>query len=261
MRPVGVIGHLSRDLVAGAAPQIGGGPWHAARALRALRHDALVFAKCGGDDRRGFGTQLAALGLPVSLTTSGETTSFAFSYDGAGGRTMSVEAIGDPWHVDELPQALLRRVAWLQVAPLLHGDLDPAALEWLARDRRILLDGQGLVRRRQLGPLVLDGSLDRDLLRHVSILKLAEEEASALGDVRALGVAEVIVTRGSGGATIFTPDAEEEVPTRPLDVDPTGAGDAFSAAYLAARAEGHRPSSAGRRATALVTGLLSGGAR
>src|SRR5206468_568692 len=163
VRPVGVIGHLSRDVVAGAAPQIGGGPWHAARALRALRHDALVFAKCGGDERRDFGTQLAALGLPVSLTTAGETTSFSFSYDGNGARTMAVEAIGDPWHVDELPQALLRRVAWLQVAPLLHGDLDPAALEWLARDRRILLDGQGLVRQRQLGPLVLDGSLDRDL--------------------------------------------------------------------------------------------------
>ena len=36
MRPLGVIGHLSRDIVAGAAPRIGGGPWYAGRALRAL---------------------------------------------------------------------------------------------------------------------------------------------------------------------------------------------------------------------------------
>jgi sugar/nucleoside kinase (ribokinase family) len=261
LRPVGVIGHLSRDVVAGGTPQIGGGPWHAARALRALGQDSIVFAKCGDDDRRAYGTGLAALGLPVALASAGDTTAFSFSYDSAGTRTMAVDAVGDPWHVSELPQALLRRIGWLQVAALLHGDFDADAFEWLARDRRILLDGQGLVRRRETGPLTLDGSLDRDVLRHVSILKLAEEEAAAVGDVRELGVPEVLVTRGARGATIVTPDGEEYVPTRPLDVDPTGAGDAFSAGYIAARSEGHRPSSAGRRATALVVGILSGSAR
>ena len=38
VRPLGVIGHLSRDIVAGAAPRIGGGPWYAGpRAARARR--------------------------------------------------------------------------------------------------------------------------------------------------------------------------------------------------------------------------------
>ncbi|MDP9262502.1 MAG: PfkB family carbohydrate kinase [Actinomycetota bacterium] len=41
-------------------------------------------------------------------------------------------------------------------------------------------------------------------------------------------------------------------------VDPTGAGDAFGAAYLSARASGHAPASAARRATALVAALLLG---
>jgi len=271
VRPLGVIGHLSRDVVAGSwagsvggeaagtpGPRIGGGPWHAARALRALRHDAILFAKCGD---RALGRQLATLGLPLSVTPGTETTGFSFSYDAAGARTMAVDAIGEPWTIGELPQSVLRRVAWLHVVPLLHGDFDADAFEWLARDRRILLDGQGLTRARRLGPLALDASLDRRLLRHVSILKLAEEEADALGDVRELGVPEVLVTRGGRHATVVTRDGAEDVPVHAVDADPTGAGDAFAATYLASRAEGHRPASAARRAAALVSALLAGRAR
>jgi sugar/nucleoside kinase (ribokinase family) len=255
VRPLGVIGHLSRDVVAGGEPRIGGGPWHAARALRALRHDAIVIAKCG---ERKFGAQLATLGLPFSLTTGGETTAFSFSYDAGGNRSMQVDAIGEPWTLEELPQGLLRRVGWLQVAAVLSGDFDTDAFAWLARDRRILLDGQGLIRAREQGPLRLDGTLGRDLLQHVSMLKLAQEEADAIGDVRELGVPEVLVTRGSAGATIVTREGSEEIVAVPVDTDPTGAGDGFAAAYLASRAAGHAPASAGRRAASLVTALLAG---
>jgi sugar/nucleoside kinase (ribokinase family) len=261
VRPLGVIGHLARDIVAGGAPQIGGGPWHASRALRALRHDALIIAKCGEPERRGVATQLASLGLPVAVTAGGETTGFSFSYDSAGVRTMFVDAIGEPWRVQELPQSLLRRVAWLHVPALLHGDFDPDAMEWLARDRFILFDGQGLVRTRETGKLQLSGALDRSVLEHVTILKLAEEEAAAVGDVRELGVPEILVTRGPVGSTLVTAEGEHEVRAHAVDADPTGAGDAFSAAYVASRAEGHRPLSAARRATALVGALLAGRAK
>jgi sugar/nucleoside kinase (ribokinase family) len=40
------------------------------------------------------------------------------------------------------------------------------------------------------------------------------------------------------------------------EIDPTGAGDAFAAAYLVSRSTGHAPTAAARRATALVAGLL-----
>jgi sugar/nucleoside kinase (ribokinase family) len=43
--------------------------------------------------------------------------------------------------------------------------------------------------------------------------------------------------------------------------DPTGAGDAFSVAYLGARAIGHRPISAARRASAVVSALLTAARR
>jgi sugar/nucleoside kinase (ribokinase family) len=261
MRPLGVIGHLSRDVVAGSQPQIGGGPWHAARALRALRQEAIIFAKCSEADRTRFQTKLAALGLPTAVTGAGETTAFSFSYDEEGTRAMRVDAVGEPWHIEDVPAALLRRVEWLQVAPLLRGDFDADMLAWLARGRRILLDGQGLVRKRETGPLVLDSDFDPAVLHHVSILKLAEEEAKAIGDLAALDVPEIVVTASAKGSRVITRTGDVHVPARFVSSDPTGAGDAFAVGYLGSRAEGHSPLSAARRATALVAALLVGGAQ
>ena len=151
----------------------------------------------------------------------------------------------------------------MHVAPVLRDDFPPETLERIARRRRVLLDGHGLVRARRVGALTLDADFDRTLLRHVSILKLSEEEARAIvGDgelveLRGLGVPEIVVTFGSDGSLVLTRDAAVRMTARPARGDPTGAGDAFSAAYLSARAGGHRPISAARRASALVTALLS----
>jgi sugar/nucleoside kinase (ribokinase family) len=263
VRPLAVIGPLTRDVVDGRAERIGGGPWYAARALRALRQEAMVVAKCGEPERRSYQRRLVALGLPVSLAVAGETTSFSFHYDANGNREMRVDAIGEPWAEGDEPDRALRRVEWVHVAPLLRDDFAPETLERLARRRRLLLDGQGLVRARRLGPLAFDTDFDRTLLRHVSVLKLAEEEAQAilgggeLEDLRKLGVPEVVVTFGVGGSLVLTRDTAVRVTARPVRGDPTGAGDAFSVAYASSRAGGHRPISAARRATALVQALLT----
>ena len=220
-------------------------------------------AKCGEPERGSYLRQLAALGVPVSLATAGETTTFSFHYDAEGRREMRVEAIGKPWSESDEPERVLRRVEWVHVAPLLRGDFPAETLERLARRRRLLVDGHGLVRMRRVGPLALDGDFDHDLLRHVSILKLAEEEAQAilgggeLEDLRGLGVPEIVVTFGAGGSLVLTRDSAVRVTARPATGEPTGAGDAFSVAYLSARAGGHRPVSAARRASALVSALLS----
>ena len=262
-----MIGPLTRDVVDGGAERIGGAPWYASRALRVLQQEAMVVTKCGEPERRSYLRRLAALGLPVSLAAAGETTSFSFRYDAGGKREMRVETIGDQWSEGDEPERALRRVEWVHLAPVLRDDFPPEALERIARRRRVLLDGQGLVRVRQVGPLTLDGDFDRTLLRHVSILKLAEEEAQAilgggeLEELRELEVPEVVVTFGAGGSLVLTRDATVRLTTRPARGDPTGAGDAFAVAYLSARAGGHRPISAARRASALVSALLTAAAR
>lgn len=239
MPRLGVIGHLSRDVVAGSPPRTGGGPWHAARALKLIDQDAVLIAKCHDSEH---------VDLPAVFVPDEETTSFSFSYDEDGVRTMHVDSIGTPWRIEEIPS--LDGVEWLHVAPLLRGDFDADVLEWLARGRTLLLDGQGLARARETGPLALDGAFDPEVLRHVTMLKLAVEEAKAVGDV---DVPELIVTDGIRGATVNG----EHIPADVVSSDPTGAGDAFAVAYLAARAGGDGPVDAGRRATAVVADLLA----
>src|SRR5258708_1983103 len=108
----------------------------------------------------------------------------------------------------------------------------------VARGRRLSLDGQGLVRVPELGDLRLDGDYDPAVLEHVQVLKLAEEEAEALGDLAELPVPEVLVTHGVRGATVYADGQVERVAAFGIDADPTGAGDAFSIAYVTARAGG-----------------------
>lgn len=214
----------------------------------------MVVARCGDADRTALVPQLAALGVPIRVLHAERTTAFSFSYAGEA-RTMHVDAIGDPW-VPEDVHALDRRVRWVHVAPLLRSDFPAETIAALARGRLVLLDGQGLVRVPKVGPLELDANFDRSLLAHVAILKLAEEEAAIVGDVEALGVPEVIVTAGSRGSTVHAHGHVVHVPAHALAREPTGAGDAFGAAYLASRAEGLRPVACARRATSVVAELL-----
>lgn len=252
---IALIGNLSRDNLPGQAPQVGGGPYYGARALQRLRVPARIVARCATRDREALLPPLVRLGTPVRYVPGTATTSFSFSYDGDR-RTMSVDALGDTWQPADLPP-LPTATRWAHVAPLLRDEFPAVTLAALARRCRISFDGQGLVRAAETGPLRLDDDFDRDLLRHVWVLKLAEEEAEAIGDIAALHVREVLVTKGSRGATLYLGSRAEEISTRPIPGDPTGAGDAFATSYVVARNTGFAPVGAARRATAVVASLLT----
>lgn len=182
-------------------------------------------------------------------------------------RLMSVTSIGDDWTIDEVRGWVCKALEpceWVHVAPLLRDEFSAATLAEIARDRFVSLDGQGLARASKLGPLALDSDFDRDLLSHVTVLKLAEEEALTLfaeidaDSLSSLGVPEVIVTRGSRGALVYADGELTEVPARPVvpDADATGAGDEFAAIYITARARGRSPVVAARSAAAFVGAML-----
>jgi sugar/nucleoside kinase (ribokinase family) len=154
----------------------------------------------------------------------------------------------------------LGRAEWVHVAGLARSDFPSETLAELARGRRISLDGQALVRPGATGPLVLDAEFDPAVLERVSVLKLAEEELEAIGrKPHELGVPEVLVTRGSRGSLVWAGGRLEVVPARPVTGrDPTGAGDAFVAAYLVSRYSGLPPVASARRATAVVAAVLAG---
>jgi sugar/nucleoside kinase (ribokinase family) len=251
---IALIGNLSRDLLPGRPPQVGGGPFHAARALQRLRVPARVIARCAESDREQLLPPLVRLGTPTRYVHGESTSTFSFSYDGDV-RTMSIDALGDVWLPADIPELPSGR--WVHVAPLARGEFPVETVAALARRRRVSLDGQGLVRVPEVGPLRLDDDFDREILRHVWVLKLAEEEAEVLGDPAALGVREVLVTHGSRGSTVYYGGKSEYVPARSVGTDPTGAGDAYSTAYIVGRNAGFSPAGAARRATAVVASMLS----
>jgi sugar/nucleoside kinase (ribokinase family) len=257
--PVAVLGNLSLDLVDGAPPRPGGPPFYASQALAALAVPAAVRVKCAAKDRpvleRAFGD------VRVEWLAGRVTATYGFSYDGDA-RVMTVQSLGDPWSDEDVAGV---EADWIHVGSLYRGEFPPEVLELLKdRGARISFDGQGLVRPARTGPLELEPEPDTSFLRHVAILKLSEEEARILvgrleeRSLSALGVPEVVVTLGSRGCIVVARRTLVHVPAEPLrGIDPTGAGDAFGAAYVVARSRGHGAKAAAERATRLVGRLLA----
>jgi sugar/nucleoside kinase (ribokinase family) len=259
---IATIGHLTRDVVAGAPPRPGGGVFYSARALGRLGADAHVVAACAKADRATLLPPLEAFGLPVTWRESEATTAYSFHYEGDR-RIMSQDAVGEPWSPDAAVDAA-GEASWVHVDALVRTDFPPETLAALADGRQLLVDAQGLVRTAALGPLRTDGEIG-DALRHIAILKLNDEEAETLVGradperLRALGVPDVILTLGSLGSIVITSDTIQKIAARQIegDVDPTGAGDTFSAGYLVARAAGADPVEAARAATDTVAAFLA----
>ena len=261
MPRLGVVGLVSLDRVDGGLPRLGGAPTYAARALGLLGHPAVLATKLAPEDR----PRLAALGHPVAWRPAASTIRFRIENRGDG-RSLALEELGDPWTPDDARgwlAAALGGCDWVHAGALTRADFDAATLAALRRGRRLSLDGQGLVRPAETGEVVLDGGLDPEILEHVDLLKLSREEADALGlgadeSLRSLGVPEVVLTLGREGTVVYAGGELAGVRARPLEgVDPTGAGDAFTAAYLSFRLRRHGSRSAAQLATGIVDALLS----
>ncbi len=257
MRGMAVIGNLTRDVVDGGAPRVGGAPYHAARALRLLGGHARVVARCSEADRRALLPPLVALGVPVLWRAAASTPTFSLRYQGEE-RTLELDDPGSPWTVEDAGG--VGRSKWIQLGGLTRGDFPAEVLDSLARDRRLALDGQALVRPAATGEVVLDADFDPAVLAHLTVLKLAQEEAEALGGesvAEALAIPELLLTYGSRGAVLVLGGRRERIAVRKIETtNPTGAGDAFLAGYVWARAAGHRPVSAARNAGTIASRVL-----
>jgi sugar/nucleoside kinase (ribokinase family) len=262
---VAVIGNLARDLVDGGPPRIGGGPFYAAQALRLLDLPARILTKVADADRDALLADLAALEVPVQSRSASATSTFALDYEGER-RRVTMREVGDTWTPADVCGWVARALGdaeWVHVAPLARSDFPAETLGALASGRQLSYDGQGLVRPGRRGEVLLDTDYDRDVLRHLRVLKLAEEEAAVVLDridersVAALGVPEVLVTLGPRGSLVFAGGPPQRVQAIAVEADPTGAGDMFMTAYVAARAEGTKPVDAARSASRVVERLLA----
>ena len=234
-----------------------------ARSARCGRRRSL-FAKCGDADRARFQTQArgARTARPLSPPAARRRRS-RFSYDGDGTRTMQRRrdrrAVARRRRRRRL---LLRRVEWLQVAPLLRGDFDadplaaarartpPPARRAGARARA--RDRPARARRATSTPTCCATSRCSSSRRR---------RPRRVGDLEPRSACRrSSLTLGARGSRRDHARRRRCTCLRASSRrDPTGAGDAFAVGVPRARAPtGTRPLSAARRATALVAALLAG---
>jgi sugar/nucleoside kinase (ribokinase family) len=250
-----VIGHVARDIntIGGTeyAPRPGGAAYYSTMVYTGLGLRAAVLTKVAAHDEPTLLRELRAGGAVVLNRPTATTTTFRNIYppDNADARLQRVDARADRLSEADLPP--IRARIW-QIGPLTDQDIDPAIIARCAQaGGAVGMDVQGLTRRIVAGEVHPSEPLGGvDHLRHVDVLKADEEEIltytgcatvdEAIARVRAAGVGEVLITRGSRGSVVLGdggPLAIEAMPPRRV-ADATGCGDTYLAAYMACRLSG-----------------------
>ncbi len=216
----------------------------------------MINAACADEDLATFRALESEGSVSFRFKRVATTTRFDLDYSGefSDTRSMVLYSIGHRWSEEDI-DALEIDSEWVHLAPLVRTDFSVATVARLAAlGHRIGYDGQGLVRVPQVGELTLDARYDPEMLRHVTALKLSEDEtavvASEPGRERALErlshIPELLLTHGSRGAEVRSDGTLSHVAPDQVvaDVQTTGAGDVFMIAYLIGRARDLAPGAA-----------------
>ena len=174
------------------------------------------------------------------FSDAGPVTLFENTYS-AGIRKQKARP-GGYIHPADVPQAAFDAPGVL-IGPVLQ-EVDPAIMR-TPRSGCLMLDAQGFIRQLSTaGDIILRMTREAETaLRHCDILKVDAREAAVItstGDIETaggllyrMGPKIVIITRGRNGAYIYDGARHTQITAPEVDVvDPTGAGDVFSAAFL-----------------------------
>ena len=250
-----IVGHLTRDLTA-QGPVLGGTAAYAAVTTARLGYRPAVLT--------GYGPDVPALdaldGLDRVVVEGAATTTFENTSAG-GQRRQRWLARGPALNAAALPDAW-RRAPVVHLAPVAQ-ELAPGMLP-TAPGRLVGATGQGWLRGRDAsGRVTLAYAPDLPArLAEVDVLLLSLADVhgdrsllETLLHAPALG----IETLGASGCTLYQDGGTTRVPTAACEeVDPTGAGDVFAAAFLVRYHEVRDPLEAARFANACA-GLAVGG--
>lgn len=224
-----VIGHICKDLKPDGFV-IGGTATYSSLTARNLGARAGVITSAAPDLPLG---EILS-GIEVLRLPSAQTTVFENIYlDGT--RHQVIHAVAQPISSASIPPSWRR-------SKIVH--LGPVAQELTADlvegwgDALVALTPQGWMRRwdstGRISPCRWEGA--EQLLRAADVLILSEEDVGGDWDeieVLARQAKIMVVTSGWQGATVFHQGEVRHFPARSVvEVDPTGAGDIFAAAYL-----------------------------
>jgi sugar/nucleoside kinase (ribokinase family) len=270
-RAVGSLAHVAIDVLDGTTDfgeQLGGAGLYAALGARIASDDAVVISSGVGRDLGVHSDFFARWDLDVAgLDVRGpQTPRTIVTYDGDGGRR-ECSALGDDHFASMAPRLadLTRTGVGFAGLYSFHDD-DPA--RW--GDIAALRQATGCTVLVELS--ALDGGAGgwcrvTDLLSAVDIVSLNADEGAALtssrdpskvvGALVTAGAGVVVLRDGARGSFIGTHSSLIHVTATLAEVvDPTGAGNMYSGAFLAARVAGRSLELAGRTAAAAASFAL-----
>lgn len=240
------LGHVTRDLHSDGSFSLGGTVTFAALTAYRLGLAAGMITRASSDLIQELPRFLPDLALCTGGPTAA-TTTFINQYH-QGFRTQYLSARADSIEIANIP-ASWRKAPVVLMGPVAQ-ELSPEIVAMFPRRPGAIIAGtpQGWLRRwdadgrvwptpwetaEQILPM-----LDVLILSHDDLLPFANgnrQEADAILHEWSMRVPLLVATDGRHGATLFQHGATQHFPSYAVqEVDPTGAGDVFAAAFLTA---------------------------
>ncbi|MBU0702270.1 MAG: ribokinase [Chloroflexi bacterium] len=248
-----VIGHVTRDLVDGTFT-IGGTASYAARTAQALGCRVGVVTSAGSD----LDLSYALDGVLVARFPAAATTTFENVYTPEGRRqvlhslaeTLTPTAAPPDW-----------RATIVHLGPVAR-ECDPSLVDALG-DGFVGVTPQGWMRRwDQAGRVSRSRWEGAELwLARAAGVVLSEEDVAGDESLIAQYAAQtraLVVTQGAAGCTVYAGGHSRRFPAPATDeVDPTGAGDVFAAAFFVWLQRSDDPWQAARLANCVAAGSVT----
>jgi 1D-myo-inositol 3-kinase len=237
------IGHITRDLLADGTFSLGGTVTFAALTVQRLGLSAAIVTCADADLAQQLPALLPGIGLAVRSTTA--TTTFENRYHD-GLRIQYLRARSDTLEPGDVPPAW-RAAPIVLLAPLAQ-ELTPEIVTLFPRTpgRLLAATPQGWLRRWEpdgrVWPVPWEAAAQ--VLPHLDVLILSRDDLLPFAQDDRLAVEGVlrhwsrlvpllVATAGREGATLFRDGTAQHFPAYAArEVDPTGAGDVFAAAFL-----------------------------
>ena len=237
------IGHITRDILSNQGFSLGGTVTFAALTAYRLGLVPAITTCADAELLAELPARLPGIGLAVR--TSSETTAFVNTYHD-GFRTQFLRARADQLLLEGVPEA------WFKAPIVLFGPLDQeiesSFIRRFPRQTTSILAAtpQGWLRRwdkdGRVWPTPWTAAeemlpmLDVLILSHDDLLPFANHNRTAADAILSkwsMQVPLLVATDGKHGATLFQNGIAERFPAyTSQEVDPTGAGDVFAAAFL-----------------------------